>query len=584
MTSLKAARHAALTALLRTRSLTGQAAVQEALHAKGFDATQATISRDLDEVGAVKVRGDDGRLVYALPEPLAADGVDEAELRQVLALSLSAIIPTGNLVVVRTPPGHANLLASTLDRAGLPGLAGTVAGDDTVLLVCTERTSGRAIARQHRAPPDPRSSGGANRAPPDPPDSAVTVPAPAPRRARMTPSTRDLVVLAYSGGLDTTVAVHRLTHEQGRRVVALLADVGQGEDLATAARRALAAGAEDAVVVDARERFAAEFLVPAVAANALYEGRYPLVSALSRPLIAQLLVEEAARRGAQTVAHGCTGKGNDQVRFEVSVGALAPHLEILAPIRDWTMSRPEAIAYADRHDIDLGGVTAARPYSVDQNLWGRTVEAGALEDPWVAPPEEAYAWTAAPARAAARGEAVVSFEAGVPVGVDGSAAGLAKVVAHLNQLGGAAGFGRVDMIENRRVGIKSREIYEVPGALATILAHRDLEDLTLDRDVLHEKARMEVRYAELVYDGLWFSPLKAALDAFVAETQASVTGEVRLEFSPGRCQVIGRRAARSLYRPDLATYDADDVFDHDAGRGFVALWGLPARTWARVNR
>jgi argininosuccinate synthase len=400
----------------------------------------------------------------------------------------------------------------------------------------------------------------------------------------MTPSTRDLVVLAYSGGLDTTVAVHRLTHEQGRRVVALLADVGQGEDLATAARRALAAGAEDAVVVDARERFAAEFLVPAVAANALYEGRYPLVSALSRPLIAQLLVEEAARRGAQTVAHGCTGKGNDQVRFEVSVGALAPHLEILAPIRDWTMSRPEAIAYADRHDIDLGGVTAARPYSVDQNLWGRTVEAGVLEDPWVAPPEEAYAWTAAPARAAARGEAVVSFEAGVPVGVDGSAAGLAKVVAHLNQLGGAAGFGRVDMIENRRVGIKSREIYEVPGALATILAHRDLEDLTLDRDVLHEKARLEVRYAELVYDGLWFSPLKAALDAFVAETQASVTGEVRLEFSPGRCQVIGRRAARSLYRPDLATYDADDVFDHDAGRGFVALWGLPARTWARVNR
>jgi argininosuccinate synthase len=400
----------------------------------------------------------------------------------------------------------------------------------------------------------------------------------------MTPSTRDLVVLAYSGGLDTTVAVHRLTHEQGRRVVALLADVGQGEDLATAARRALAAGAEDAVVVDARERFAAGFLVPAVAANALYEGRYPLVSALSRPLIAQLLVEEAARRGAQTVAHGCTGKGNDQVRFEVSVGALAPHLEILAPIRDWTMSRPEAIAYADRHDIDLGGVTAARPYSVDQNLWGRTVEAGVLEDPWVAPPEEAYAWTAAPARAAARGEAVVSFEAGVPVGVDGSAAGLAKVVAHLNQLGGAAGFGRVDMIENRRVGIKSREIYEVPGALATILAHRDLEDLTLDRDVLHEKARLEVRYAELVYDGLWFSPLKAALDAFVAETQASVTGEVRLEFSPGRCQVIGRRAARSLYRPDLATYDADDVFDHDAGRGFVALWGLPARTWARVNR
>jgi argininosuccinate synthase len=397
-------------------------------------------------------------------------------------------------------------------------------------------------------------------------------------------TTSDLVVLAYSGGLDTTVAVHRLTHEQGRRVVALLADVGQGEDLAGAAARALAAGAEDTVVVDARERFAAEFVAPAVAANALYEGRYPLVSALSRPLIAQLLVEEAARRDAPAVAHGCTGKGNDQVRFEVSVGALAPWLEVLAPIRDWAMSRPEAIAYAEANGLDLGGITAARPYSVDQNLWGRTVEAGVLEDPWTPAPEEAFAWTAEPGAAAREALAVVSFEAGIPVGVDGSAAGLAKVVAHLNQLGGAAGFGRVDMIENRRVGIKSREVYEVPGALATIAAHRDLEDLTLDRDVLHEKARLELRYAELVYDGLWFSPLKAALDAFVAETQQSVTGEVRLAFSPGRCQVTGRRAARSLYRPDLATYEGGDAFDHDAGRGFVALWGLPARTWARVHR
>ncbi len=415
----------------------------------------------------------------------------------------------------------------------------------------------------------------------------------------MTRVTCDLV-LAYSGGLDTTVAVHRLTHEQGRRVVALLADVGQGEDLPALARRALAAGAVDAVVVDARERFAAEFLTPAIAANALYEGRYPLVSALSRPLIAQLLVEEAAARGAGAVAHGCTGKGNDQVRFEVSVGALAPHLEVLAPIRDWTMSRPEAIAYAEKHGLDLGWITAAKPYSVDQNLWGRTVEAGVLEDPWTAPSEDAFAWTASPASgiwaspasgvgasptagAVAVAEAVVGFEAGVPTGIDGSAAGLTKVVAHLNRLGGAAGFGRLDMVENRRVGIKSREVYEVPGALATITAHRDLEDLTLDRDVLHEKARLEVRYAELVYDGLWFSPLKAALDAFVAETQRSVTGEVRLEFSPGRCQVTGRRAERSLYRPDLATYEGGDAFDHDAGRGFVALWGLPARTWARVN-
>ncbi len=393
----------------------------------------------------------------------------------------------------------------------------------------------------------------------------------------------DLVVLAYSGGLDTTVAVHRLTAEQGRSVVALLADVGQGEDLVALAERARAAGAVDAIVVDARARFAAEFLTPAVAANALYEGRYPLVSALSRPLIACLLVEEARRRGAPAVAHGCTGKGNDQVRFEVGVGALAPELEVLAPVRDWTMSRPEAIAYADKHKLDLGWISADKPYSVDQNLWGRTIEAGVLEDPWVAPPEDAFAWTASPASATATAEAVVAFEAGVPVGGDGDAVGLVGVVGRLNRLGGACGFGRVDMIENRRVGIKSREVYEVPGALAVIAAHRDLEDLTLDRDVLHEKARLELRYAELVYDGLWFSPLRAAFDAFVAETQQTVTGEVRIEFSPGRAQTTGRRAERSLYAGDLATYQAGDSFDHDAGRGFVALWGLPTRTWARVN-
>jgi argininosuccinate synthase len=399
----------------------------------------------------------------------------------------------------------------------------------------------------------------------------------------MTAAAADLVVLAYSGGLDTTVSVHRLTHEQGRAVVALLADVGQGEDLPALADRALAAGAVDAVVVDARERFATDFLVPAIRANARYEGRYPLVSALSRPLIAQLLVEEAGRRGAAAVAHGCTGKGNDQVRFEVSCGALAPDLTVLAPVRDWTMSRPEAIAYADKHDLDLGWISRAKPYSVDQNLWGRTVEGGVLEDPWAAPPEDAFAWTVPPAAATGAREVVVAFEAGVPVAVDGEGAGLPGVVGTLNRLGGAAGFGRVDMLENRRVGIKSREVYEVPGALAVIAAHRELEDLTLDREVLHEKARLEIRYAELVYDGLWFSPLKAALDGFVAETQAAVTGEVRLELSPGRCQPTGRRAERALYRPDLATYEAGDAFDHDAGRGFVSLWGLPARTWARVH-
>jgi argininosuccinate synthase len=283
------------------------------------------------------------------------------------------------------------------------------------------------------------------------------------------------------------------------------------------------------------------------------------------------------------VAHGCTGKGNDQVRFEVSCGALAPELEILAPVRDSAMSRPEAIAYADKHGLDLGGITEAKPWSVDQNLWGRTIEAGVLEDPWLAPPEAAFEWTASPSTATGTREVVVGFEAGAPATVDGHAVGLAGVVAALNRAGGEAGFGRVDMMENRRVGIKSREVYEVPGALATIAAHRDLEDLTLDRDVLHEKARLDIRYAELVYDGLWFSPLRTALDAFVAETQAAVTGEVRLELSPGRCQPTGRRAERALYRPDLATYDTGDAFDHDAGRGFVSLWGLPARTWARVH-
>jgi argininosuccinate synthase len=420
----------------------------------------------------------------------------------------------------------------------------------------------------------------------------VVAPNPAAAPGASGVSNPGLVVLAYSGGLDTTMIVHRLTHEQDRQVVALLADVGQGEDLGAAASRALAAGAVDAVVVDARERFASEFLARAVAANALYEGRYPLISALSRPLIAQLLIEEARRRGAGAIAHGCTGKGNDQVRFEVSCGALAPDLEVLAPVRDWAMSRPEAIAYADKHGIDLDWISADKPYSVDQNLWGRTVEAGVLEDPWLAPPEDAFAWTVPPASTSAVRELVVSFEAGLPValhagGAGGQApeaSGFAAVVAALNRHGGAAGFGRIDMIENRRVGIKSREVYEAPGALATILAHRELEDLTLDRDVLHEKARLEVSYAELVYDGLWFSPLRAAFDAFIGETQQSVTGEVRLELSPGRCQVTGRRARHALYRPDLATYDAGDRFDHEAGRGFVALWGLPARTWARVRQ
>jgi argininosuccinate synthase len=397
-----------------------------------------------------------------------------------------------------------------------------------------------------------------------------------------TGKTSGAIVLAYSGGLDTTVAVHRLTNEQGRPVIALLADVGQGEDLKGAAERALAAGAVDAVIVDGRERFVREVVAPAIAANARYEGRYPLVSALSRPLIAQLVVEQALAAGATAVAHGCTGKGNDQVRFEAAFGALAPELEVIAPVRDWAMSRPEAIRYAEKHGVDIGWINADKPYSVDQNLWGRTIEAGVLEDPWAAVPDDA--WELTRPSGAERAEVVVGFQHGLPVALDGERVGTTQVVARLNALAGGVGYGRVDMIENRRVGIKSREVYEVPGALAVITAHRDLEDLTLERDLGREKARLEQRWAELVYDGLWFSPLRQALDAFMASTQAAVTGEVRLELTAGTCQVTGRRSDSALYRPDLATYGSDDGFDHEAARGFVALWGLSSRVWAQVTK
>ncbi len=386
------------------------------------------------------------------------------------------------------------------------------------------------------------------------------------------------VVLAYSGGLDTSVAVRWLTETAGVEVIALAADVGQGGDLAGLPERARAAGAVEAMVVDAREEYASDFLVPALAANGLYEGRYPLVSALSRPLIARHLVAAARYHGADAVAHGCTGKGNDQVRFEVSVRALAPDLEVLAPVRSWGLTRDDAIAYAQRHAIPVPGVTRDKPYSIDENLWGRAIECGVLEDPWAEPPADVYALT----RPTATGpsELVVGFEAGVPVSLDGRALGLVELVAEVTARVGAHGWGRLDLVENRRVGIKSREVYEVPGALALILAHRDLEDLTLERDLAHEKLRLEPRWAELVYDGLWFSPLKAALDAFMGRAQSSVTGEVRLACGPGTCRVAGRRSPVSLYDHALATYDAEDSFRHADSAGFVRLWGLGLETWA----
>ena len=385
------------------------------------------------------------------------------------------------------------------------------------------------------------------------------------------------IVLAYSGGLDTSVAVKWLQLELGAEVIALAADVGQGGDFEAIRQRALSAGAVEAIVDDCRAEYAEEYCGPALAANALYEGKYPLVSSLSRPVIAKHLVAAARAHGATAVAHGCTGKGNDQVRFEVSTRALAPDLEVIAPVRVWGMTREDCIGYAAKHHIPLT-VSKEKLYSIDENLWGRAIECGVMEDPWVAPPDDVYATTVATATEPI--ELVIAFERGVPVSVDGIAMPLHELVDSVAVRVGAYGFGRIDMVENRRVGIKSRETYECPGSLALIAAHRDLEDLTLERDLHHEKARLEPRWAELVYDGLWFSPLKEALDSFIASSQRHVSGEVRLRCEPGRCFPVGRRSPEALYDYALATYDAADAFRHQDAEGFVRLWGLGVQTWA----
>jgi argininosuccinate synthase len=385
-------------------------------------------------------------------------------------------------------------------------------------------------------------------------------------------------VLAYSGGLDTSVTIRWLA-EQGYEVHAVAVDVGQREDFDEIVERGRLAGAASVRVVDAIGRYAAEFLTPAIKANGLYEGKYPMVSGLARPCIVQEVVTIAREVGASVVAHGCTGKGNDQVRFEVSFGVLAPHLEVLAPIRDANIPREKAIALAAEWGIPIASVVTT--YSVDENLWGRTAECGPLEDPWVAPPEDAFERTAAPeARPAEPAEITVTFERGVPVALDGETLALPALIGRLDLLGGSYGFGRVDMIENRRVGIKSRELYEVPGALAIIRAHQALEDLTLERDLGHHKPQLEQRWADLVYDGQWFSPLRAAIDAYVDATQASVTGEVRLRFEPGSCTVVGRRSDRSLYDLSLATYGSGDAFDQSDAEGYVRLYGLPLKVWS----
>ncbi|HVC66477.1 MAG TPA: argininosuccinate synthase [Acidimicrobiales bacterium] len=393
------------------------------------------------------------------------------------------------------------------------------------------------------------------------------------------------VVLAYSGGLDTSIAVRWLMENHGVEVVAVAVDVGQaaesgGEDWDAIRNRALAAGAVEAVVVDARAEMAEDFCMPALLANGKYEGKYPLVSALSRPVIVKHLVAEARRHGATSVAHGCTGKGNDQVRFEVGTRALAPDLEVLAPARVWGLTREESIEYAAKWDIPLT-VTKEKLYSIDENLWGKAIECGVIEDPWNRPPEDVYTMTVPTATEPT--EVVIGFESGLPVSLDGRSLAPEPLIAELNRVVGAYGYGRLDMVENRRVGIKSRETYECPGALALLLAHADLEDLTLERDLHHEKLRLEPRWSELVYDGLWFSPLKQALDAFFLESQRHVTGEVRLRLDQGRCWVVGRRSPVSLYDHGLATYDASDTFRHQDAEGFVRLWGLGVATWSAVQ-
>ena len=385
------------------------------------------------------------------------------------------------------------------------------------------------------------------------------------------------VILAYSGGLDTSVAIGWIAEQTGAEVVALAADVGQGgEDLEVVRKRALACGAVEAEVVDLRDEFAESYCLPALRADALYMDRYPLVSALSRPAIVTALVEAARRYGADTVAHGCTGKGNDQVRFEVGVGALAPDLNVLAPVRDSGMTRDKAIAFAEDKGLPIA-VDTTSPYSIDQNLWGRAVETGFLEDPWHAPVEDLYAYTADPGSPREPDEVVVSFTAGVPTALDGRPVTVRQAIEQLNARAGRQGVGRLDMVEDRLVGIKSREVYEAPGAVALLAAHRELEDLTVERDLRRFTRGVQQRWAELVYDGLWFSPLRAALDAFVDSAQQHVSGEVRLRLHAGRAVPTGRRSETSLYDYALATYDTGDTFDQSLSRGFVQLWGLPSR-------
>ncbi len=390
------------------------------------------------------------------------------------------------------------------------------------------------------------------------------------------------VVLAYSGGLDTSVAIKWL-QDQGYDVVACCLDVGEGKDLHFIKNKALTVGAVQSYVIDAKEEFAKDFALAALQAHALYEGKYPLVSALSRPLIAKKLVEVAHLEGAVAVAHGCTGKGNDQVRFEVAISALDPDLQVLAPVREWSWSREEEIKYAQDNDIPIP-IKLDSPYSIDQNLWGRSNECGILEDPWAAPPEDAYDLTVSLEDAPDVADMVeITFDKGVPIALNGVPHELADLIVELNTLAGKHGVGRIDHVENRLVGIKSREVYECPAAMTLIKAHKELEDITLVKEVAHFKPIIEKKLTELIYEGLWYSPLKDALIAFIKETQQTVNGVVRVKLFKGHAIVEGRKSDNSLYDEKLATYTKEDQFDHSAAVGFIKLWGLPTKVNSIVN-
>ena len=392
------------------------------------------------------------------------------------------------------------------------------------------------------------------------------------------------VVLAYSGGLDTSVAIRWIKEQYNLDVITLTIDIGNARDLPAIAARAQQIGAVKAMVVDARADLMRYFVWPALQAGAIYEGSYPLATALARPLIARLLVEVARAEGAIAVAHGCTGKGNDQVRFDVSINTLAPDLKIIAPVREWSMTRDSEIAYANEHAIPIN-VSIANPYSVDQNLWGRSVECGVLEDPWAEPPEDVFAWTANP-----DGDEhieptylEVTFQHGIPVALNGEDIDAVLLVETLNKLAGKYGIGRIDHIENRLVGIKSREIYEAPAAVVLHTAHQALESLTLGRDQARFKETVAAEYARLIYDGQWYSALHQDLAAYVQSTQRFVSGTVRVKLSRGHCAVVGRRSEHSLYNHSLATYDSGDQFDHNAALGFIKLWSLPLSTQAQAQ-